>query len=126
MAGRKKNLEADEHCMIVETVLKRELYPSGYLVDMVKVRHELSPNGQCDKEWRCYVLHLVNTDRKNATLPQIDRKLVKELEPKISDVELIRGHEKNPLEPKAMKETKLYLSLIKQDRYRIPCRLFPG
>ncbi len=103
---KKKKLEADE------------LDPSGYLVDMVKVRQELSPYGLSDKEWRCYLLHLVNTDRKNATLPQIAMKLVKELEPKISEEELIRDREKNPLEPKAMKGAKLYLSLIKQDRYK--------
>ncbi len=92
----KKKLEADERRKVVERVLKRELHPSGYLVDMVKVRHELSPYSLSDKEWRCYLLHLVNTDRKNATLPQIARKLVKELEPNIPKVELIRDRAKNP------------------------------
>ncbi len=42
-----------------------------------------------------------------------------EIEPKITEVELIRDHEKNPLEPQALKECKLYLNLIKTDRYRI-------
>ncbi len=80
--SNKKKLEADELRKVVKTVLKRELDPFRYLVDMVKVRHELTPYSLSYKEWRCYLLHLVNTDRKNATLPQIARKLVKELEPK--------------------------------------------
>ncbi len=49
----------------------------------------------------------------------IGRKLVMELESRIAEVELIRDHEKNPLEPTAMKEAKLYLNHIKMDRYRI-------
>ncbi len=56
---------------------------------------------------------------KNATLAQISRKLVMELEPKITEVELIRDCEKKPLEPQALKECKLYLSLIKADRHKI-------
>ncbi len=42
-----------------------------------------------------------------------------ELEPNITEVELIRDHEKNTLEPQALKALKLYLKLIKQDRYNI-------
>ncbi len=42
-----------------------------------------------------------------------------ELEPKITEVELIRDREKNPLEPQALKALKLYLQQIKQDRYKI-------
>ncbi len=42
-----------------------------------------------------------------------------ELEPKITEVELIRDREKNPLEPRALKAMRLYLKLIKQDRYNI-------
>ncbi len=69
----KKKLEAEEHRKIVERVLPREFDPSGYLVDIVTVRHELSPSGLSDKEWRCYLLHLASTGHKNATLPQIAR-----------------------------------------------------
>ncbi len=42
-----------------------------------------------------------------------------ELEPKISEVELIRDHEKQPLEPQALKACNLYFKHIKTDRYRI-------
>ncbi len=42
-----------------------------------------------------------------------------ELEPKITEVELIRDREKNPLEPQALKALKLYLQQIKQDKYKI-------
>ncbi len=42
-----------------------------------------------------------------------------ELEPKITEVELIRDHVKKPLEPQALKECKLYLNLIKADRHKI-------
>ncbi len=53
------------------------------------------------------------------TLAQVARKLVMELGSKIAEVELIRDREKNPLEPTAIKEVKLYLNHIKTDRYRI-------
>ncbi len=53
------------------------------------------------------------------TLAQVARKLVMELEPKIAEVKLIRDCEKNPLEPTAKKEAKLYLNHIKMDTYRI-------
>ncbi len=115
----KKKLEADDHRKIVERILDRELDPSGILIDEVKVKHELKPYGLNEKEWRCYLIHLKNAGHKNATLAQVARKLVMELEPKISEVELIRDHEKNPLEPHTLKECKLYLNLIRTDRYRI-------
>ncbi len=47
------------------------------------------------------------------------QKLGMELDPKITEVELIRDREKNPLEPQALNVLKLYLKLIKQDRYLI-------
>ncbi len=52
-------------------------------------------------------------------MAQTARKLVMELEPKITKVELIRDREKNPLEPLALKALRLYLKHIKQDRYKI-------
>ncbi len=42
-----------------------------------------------------------------------------ELELKITEVELIRDSEKNLLESQALKALRLYLKLIKQDRYKI-------
>ncbi len=38
---------------------------------------------------------------------------------KISEVELIIDFEKDPLSPKAIKEEKLFLVKMKQDRYKI-------
>ncbi len=55
--------------------------------------------GHYEKEWRCYLIFLKNKGHKNATLAQVARKLVMELEPKITEVELIRDCEKNPLHP---------------------------
>ncbi len=57
---KKKKIEADEHRKIVERVLQRKLDPSSYLVDIVKVRHKLLPYVFSDREWRCYLLYLVN------------------------------------------------------------------
>ncbi len=84
------------------------------LVDEVRVRHELKPYGLNENEWRVYLLHLTSS-YKNATLAQ----LVMELEPKITEVELIRYHEKKHLEPQVWNECKLYLSLIKVERHKI-------
>ncbi len=42
-----------------------------------------------------------------------------ELEPKMTEVELIRDHEKNTLEPQALKACNLYLKHVKMDRFRI-------
>ncbi len=42
-----------------------------------------------------------------------------ELEPKITEVELIRNREKKHVEPQALKKCKLHLSLIKEDRHKI-------
>ncbi len=53
------------------------------------------------------------------TLAQVARRLVMELELKITEVELIRDRDKNPLEPQAIKVLKLYLQQIKQERYKI-------
>ncbi len=44
---------------------------------------------------------------------------MKELETKISKVELIIDCEKDPLSTKAIKEVKLYLTKIRQDRFKI-------
>ncbi len=106
-----KKLEADECRKIDEQFLNRELDLSGVLVDEVMVRHELKPYGLNDKEWGCFLIYL--------TLAQVARKLVMEFDPKITEVELIREHEKNLLEPKALKACNLYLKHIKMDRFRI-------
>ncbi len=44
---------------------------------------------------------------------------MKELEPKISEIELTIDREKEPLSAKATKHAKLYLNKIKQDRLKI-------
>ncbi len=77
----KKKLEADKRHKIVKCILHRDHDPSGCLVDIVKVRHEHTPYGLSEKEWRCYLLYLMNIDHKHVTLPQVYRKLVMELEP---------------------------------------------
>ncbi len=115
----KKKLETDERRKIVDRILDRELDPSGILVDEVKVRNKLKPYGLNDKEWRCYLIFLKNKGTKNTTLAQVARKLVMELEPKITEVELIRDREEKPLESQALKACNLYLKHIKMDRCRI-------
>ncbi len=113
---KKKKHATDARRNIVTRILARDLDPSVMLVDEVRVRHELNPYGLNENEWRVYLLHLTSSSSyKNAT----SRKLVMELEPKITEVELIRDCEKKPLEPQALKECKLYLSLIKADRHKI-------
>ncbi len=82
----KKKLEADDRRKIVERILDRKLDPSGILADEVKVRQEIKPYGLNEKEWRCYLIHLKNTGHKNATLAQVARKLVMELEPKFTEI----------------------------------------
>ncbi len=42
-----------------------------------------------------------------------------ELKPKTTEVKLIRNREKKPLEPQPLKALRLYLKLIKHDRYKI-------
>ncbi len=68
---------------------------------------------------RCYLIYLKNEERKQITLSHMARKLVMKLEPKIAEVKLICDREKNPLESRALKVLRLYLKLIKQDRYKI-------
>ncbi len=117
---RKMKLDADARRKIVARILDRDLDPSGMLVDEVRVRHNLKPYGLNENMWRSYLLNLTSSSScKNATLAQIYRELVMELEPKITEVELIIDCEKKPLEPQALKECKLYLSLIKADRHKI-------
>ncbi len=94
---KKKKLDADEHRNIIACILARELDPSDLLKDTVKIRHELKPYGLTENEWRCYLVYLKNQELKEVTLAKTARKLVMELEPKITKVELIRDHEKNPL-----------------------------
>ncbi len=84
---RKKKLDADARRKIVAHILARDLDPSGMLVDEVRVRHKLKPYGLNENEWRIYLLHLTSSNSyTNATLAQISRKLVTELEPKITEV----------------------------------------
>ncbi len=94
-------------------------------MDTVKIRHELKPYGLKENEWRCYLIYLKNQECKEVTLAQTARKLVMDLEPKITEVVLIRDREKNPLEQQALKALGLYLKLIKQDRYKIKNECFP-
>ncbi len=114
-----KKLEAHKHRKIVERILKRDLDPLDYLIDIVKLRHKLSPYGLSNQVWRAYLLYLANTDPKKSTLPQVARKLVNELKCKITKVELILDRKKDPLSAKVMKEAKLYLSRSKQDWFKI-------
>ncbi len=86
-------------------------------MDTIKIRHELEPYGLTENEWRCYLIYLKNEEHKEITLSQMARKLVMELKQKITEVQLIR--EKNPLEPRPLKALRLYLKLIKQDKYKI-------
>ncbi len=43
---------------------------------------------------------------------------MKELEPKISEVELTMNHEKSPLTALGLKEAKIYLVKIMSDRFK--------
>lgn len=100
-------------------MLKENLDPSDNFVNLVKANHELTPYGLSKIEWRNDLLHLVKHHPKKRTLPQIARKLDKELETKSSELELAIDCDKNPLTNKVLKETKLYLSKIRQDRFKI-------
>ncbi len=74
-----KRLEADERRKIVDRILKRDLDPLDYLIEVVKVRHKLSPYGLTDQEGKAFLLYLVNRDPKKSTLLFVARKLAKEL-----------------------------------------------
>ncbi len=67
---KKKKLDADERHKIIARILARELYPSGLLMDMVKIRHELKPYCLMENEWRCYLVYLKNQEHKEITLAQ--------------------------------------------------------
>ncbi len=112
---KKKMLDPDERRKINACILARELDPSGLLTDTVKIRDGLKPYGLTEDEWRCYLVYLKNQECKEVTLAQMARKVVMELKPKITEVELIRDHEKNHLEPQALKALRLYLKHNKQD-----------
>ncbi len=116
---KKKKLDAHERRKIVSRIQSRELDPSGLLMDTIKIRHEVKPYGLKENEWRCYLIYLKNEEHKEITLSQMARKLIMELELKITEVELIRDCEKNPLKSRALKALMPYLKLIKQDRYKI-------
>ncbi len=88
-------------------------------MDTIKIRHELKPYGLTLNEWRYYLIYDKNAECKEITLAKMARKLVMELELKITEVELISDRVKKPLESRALKELRLYLKLIKQDRYKI-------
>ncbi len=64
-------------------------------MDMIKIRHELKPYGLMENEWRSYFIYLKHAEHQEITLAQMARKLVMELEPKITEVELICDCEKN-------------------------------
>ncbi len=81
---KKKKLDADERRKIVSCIQSRELDPSGLLMDTIKIRHELKPYGLTENEWICYLIYLKNKERKEITLSQMARKLVMELDPKIT------------------------------------------
>ncbi len=68
-------------------------------MDTIKIIHELKPYGLTENEWRCYLIYLKNKECQEITLSQMARKLVIQLEPKITEVELTCDSEKNPLEP---------------------------
>ncbi len=103
---------------IISHILDRELDLSGLHMDTVKIRYELKPYGLTENEWRCFLIHHKNSECKEITLAQVARKLVMELELKITEFELICDRDKNPLEQQALKAQKLYLKLIKKDRYK--------
>ncbi len=85
----------------------------------MKIRHELKPYDHNENEWRCFLIYHKNEDCKDVTLAQVVRRLVMELEPKTTEVELIQDHEKNPLVSQALKALKLYLQQIKYAKYKI-------
>ncbi len=92
---KKKKLDYDERHKIIICIQSRELAPSGLLMDTIKIKHELKPYDLTENDWRCYLIYLKNEEHRKITLSQMARKLVMELEPKITEVELIRDHEKN-------------------------------
>ncbi len=69
--------------------MARDLDLSGHLTNRVKIRHEFKPYGLNENDWRCFLIHHKNIDHKYLTLAQVARRLVMELEPKITEVELI-------------------------------------
>ncbi len=69
----KKKLEADNHRKIIASILAMDLDPSGHLIDTVKIRHKLKPYGLNENEWRCFLIHHKNADRKNITFAQVAR-----------------------------------------------------
>ncbi len=48
---KKKKLDTDERRKIIAHILARELDPSGLLMDMLKIRHELKPYCLTENEW---------------------------------------------------------------------------
>ncbi len=70
---KKKKLEIEDCRKIIDCILARDLDPSRHLIDMVKIRHELKPYGLNENEWRCFLIHHMNSDRKNVTLAQVAR-----------------------------------------------------
>ncbi len=105
----RKKLEAAEHQKVVDRVLKRELDPTENLINLVHVTYEITPYGLSENEWRYYLLFLVNKDPKKLNLPLTAKRLVKEMETKISKVELMMNREKYSLTALGLKEAKVYL-----------------
>lgn len=76
-----------------------------------KVAHKITPYGLSETEWRCSLLHLVNQDR-STNLPTTAMKLVRGLETKLSEGEMILKHVKRPISDLGKSETRL--SLVKR------------
>ncbi len=98
--------------------MKRELDPSENLLNLVHVTHEITAYGLSDPKWTAYLLYLVNKSEARLTLLTVAKGLVKELETKIAEVELMMTREKKTLTPLGMKETKVYLLIMKTDRFK--------
>ncbi len=77
----------------------------------MKVTHELKPYDLSEIEWRYYIIHLANLDKKLT--------LAMELETKISEVELTMQRDKKPLTDLGLKDAIVYLAKIRQDQFKI-------
>ncbi len=96
---QKKKTEEDTSRKVVSRILAKSLDPSRLLTSMIGKIHDLKPYGLNEGDWRIFLTYLKNQDQRWATLPQVAKQLVVELETKITEAELIRDLVTDPLGP---------------------------
>ncbi len=90
---QKKVIASAEYKEYIARVLGKELDPENNLLEEMLMTHVITPHGLSEKEWRCYLLHLVNKVQTKSDLATIQK-----VSPGIGDKNLRGEHDKRQKE----------------------------